>query len=170
MVVVVKKADAEDVKILSKKLLLLLEDKQSQIYIDNVVKFGIPDEYVKKAFAEETLQKAITKGNSAIYIAFENGKIIGFAQTIKQAADTAELDRIIIFPAYTRKGIGTQLLNHVISDLKENGVSALVVYTGKNETQARRFYEKNGFELIKEATVDTPWGVKLDIVTYKLCL
>lgn len=30
------------------KLLSLLEDKKSKIYVDNVVKFGIPEDHVKK--------------------------------------------------------------------------------------------------------------------------
>lgn len=54
--VVIRKARNEDIKALSRKLLSILENRNSQVYIDNVVKFGIPDEYVEKAFAEETLQ------------------------------------------------------------------------------------------------------------------
>jgi hypothetical protein len=40
--IAIKKATREDIRILSKKLLSLLEDKNSQIYKDNVAKFGIP--------------------------------------------------------------------------------------------------------------------------------
>ena len=102
--VIIRKANNEDIKALSRKLLALLENKKSKIYLDNVVKFGIPDEYVKKAFAKETLLKAITKGKATFYLALENNDIIGFAQTIQQDANTAELDRIIIFPPHERRG------------------------------------------------------------------
>jgi hypothetical protein len=44
------------------------------------------------------------------------------------------------------------------------------VNTGKEEIHARRFYEKNGFQQLKEATIETPWGKKLDIVTYQLLI
>ncbi|MGB9684581.1 MAG: GNAT family N-acetyltransferase [Candidatus Bathyarchaeales archaeon] len=168
--VVIRKAHDEDIKALSRKLLLLLKDESSQIYIDNVVKFGIPDVYVEKAFAEETLQNAIEKGGATFYLAFENNDIIGFAQIIRQNASTAELDRIVVFPPYERKGIGTQLLQFALFDMEQKGVSHVFVNTGKEETHARRFYEKNGFKLVKEATIDTPWGKKLNIVTYQLRL
>ncbi|MEM3623469.1 MAG: GNAT family N-acetyltransferase [Candidatus Bathyarchaeia archaeon] len=168
--VIIRRADSKDIKALSRKLLSLLKDKKSKIYLDNVVKFGIPDEYVEKAFAEETLQKAITKGKAVFYLAFENNDIIGFAQTIQQDESTTELDRIIIFPPYERKGIGTLLLKHILLELEQNGVKNLFVSTEKEEIHARRFYEKNGFKIIKEATIEATWGKKLNIVTYQLCI
>jgi len=44
------------------------------------------------------------------------------------------------------------------------------VNAGKDETHARRFYEKNGFALVKEVTIDAPWGKRLDLATYQLQL
>jgi N-acetylglutamate synthase-like GNAT family acetyltransferase len=167
---VIKRARQKDIQVLSEKLLSLLEDKNSQIYQDNVAKFGIPEEYVKKAFAEKTLLKAATTGKATFYLALENNEIIGFAQTIQKNANTTELDRIIIFPQHTRKGIGTQLLRKIITDQKQKEVENIIVSTGKEERQARQFYEKNGFKQIKEVTIESPWGKELTLVIYQLCL
>ena len=57
--ITVSEATESGVRALSRKLLKLLEDKNSQIYQDNVAKFGIPKEYVKKAFSEKTLLEAL---------------------------------------------------------------------------------------------------------------
>ncbi|MGQ9529847.1 MAG: GNAT family N-acetyltransferase [Candidatus Bathycorpusculaceae bacterium] len=168
--VIIKKADSGDIRALSIKLLSLLEDKKSKVYVDNVVKFGIPEEYVKKAFAKETIEKAVEEGKATFYIAFERNNLLGFAQTIQKNAYTAELDRIVVFPPHERKGIGTQLLRYAFSDLKRKGVENVLVVAGKKEMHARRFYEKNGFKLIEENIVDTPWGKKLNIITYQLHL
>lgn len=168
--VTIRKADDKDIKALGMKLLSILEDKKSKIYVDNVVKFGIPDNYVKKAFAEETLQKAVKEGKATFYLALENSNIIGFAQTIQKNASTAELDRIIIFPPHERRGIGTQLLQFALSNLEHKGIKNVFVVTGREETHARRFYEKNGFKMVKEETVEAPWGKKLNIVIYQLHL
>lgn len=89
--VVIRKARNEDIKALSRKLLSILENRNSQVYIDNAVKFGIPDGYVEKAFAEETLQCAVEKGGATFYLALENDDIIGFAQIIQHNVKTAEL-------------------------------------------------------------------------------
>ncbi|MGQ9743037.1 MAG: hypothetical protein ACUVQW_00320 [Candidatus Bathycorpusculaceae bacterium] len=82
--VIIKKADSGDIRALSIKLLSLLEDKKSKVYVDNVVKFGIPEEYVKKAFAKETIEKAVEEGKATFYIAFERNNLLGFAQTIQK--------------------------------------------------------------------------------------
>jgi N-acetylglutamate synthase-like GNAT family acetyltransferase len=163
----IERADRKDIRALSRKLLTLFEDKNSQIYKENVTKFGIPEEYVRKAFAEETLLEAATKGKTVFYLALENAEIIGFAQTIQKDASTVELDRIIIFPPHAGKGIGTQLLRRVLVEQEQREIYTVIVNTGKEETQARRFYEKNGFKQMKEVTVEAPWGKKLSLVTYK---
>ena len=166
----IRKANEKDIVDLSAKFSKFLEDKKSRIYQDNVAKFGIPDEYVKKALAKETLLKAMSSGRSAFYIAVENNEIAGFAQIIHTDYQNTELDRIVVFPAHERKGIGTQLLHEAIDDERKRGTITMIVNAGKNETHARKFYEKNRFKLIKGITVDAPWGKKLHLVTYQLAL
>jgi len=46
------KATENRIKALSRKIEKLLEDRNGKFYKDNIVRFGIPDEYVKKAFSE----------------------------------------------------------------------------------------------------------------------
>lgn len=163
----IRKATQKDIPILSRKLLQLLEDENSQIYQENVIRFGIPGEYVRKAFAEETLLEAAAEGSS-FYVAIQYSEIIGFAQTIQEDADTTVLDRIIVFPEHARKGIGTQLLKQVATDEKRKGTKTIIANAGKHETHARRFYEKNGFKLSEETTIQAPWGKKLELAIYRL--
>lgn len=168
--VILKKASLGDIRGLSERLLTLLEDKESQIYQDNVAKFGITEEYVRKAFGKETLENAFAKGKTAFYLALERNKIIGFAQVEQQNPKTPEIDRIIVFPEHSRKGIGTQLLHYLIIDQEHQAVSNITVKAGKEESAARRFYEKNGFKPIGEEMIDAPWGRRLTLITYKLSL
>ena len=78
----------------------------------------------------------------------------------------AELDRIVIFPENTRKGIRTQLLSKVLAEQKR--IRTIIVNAGKEENHARRSYEKNDFKPTIETTIETPWGNKLAPVTYQL--
>ena len=165
----IRKATQKDIPILSRNLLQLLNDKNSQIYQENVTRFGIPEEYVRKAFAEETLAKAAAEG-SAFYVAIQDSEILGFAQTIPQDADTTVLDRITVFPEHARKGIGTQLLKKAIEDEERKETKTIIANAGKHETHARRFYEKNGFKLSKETTMQASWGKKLELAIYQLQL
>lgn len=165
----IRKATQKDIPILSRKLLQLLDDKNSQIYQENVTRFGVPEEYVREAFTEETLAKAAAE-NAAFYVAIYNSEIVGFAQTMAQDADTTVLDRIIVFPEYARRGIGTQLLKQAIADQERKGIKTIIANAGKHETRARRFYEKNGFKLAKETTIQASWGKKLELAIYQLQL
>jgi len=168
--VIVRKATEKDISNLSKKFLQYIEDKESKIYQENVAKFDIPEEYVRKALAEDTLTKAVASGEAVFYVALEGDEIVGFAQTIRKNAHIAELDRIVVFPPYEKKGIGTKLLQHVVTDEQKIGTKIMTVNAGKDETQARKFYEKNGFKLTREMTIDTPWGKKIELVVYELRL
>ncbi|MCW4045296.1 MAG: GNAT family N-acetyltransferase [Candidatus Bathyarchaeota archaeon] len=164
----IKKATQKDIQGLSKLLLALLENKNSQLYQDNVSKFGIPEDYVNNAFARETMLKAAATGKTTFYLALDGNEIAGFAQVTLQDGCIAELDRIIVFPQYARQGVGTQLLHEAIADHKQKGAKTLIVNAGKEEAHARRFYEKNVFKQINEKLIDTPWGKKLTLVTYQL--
>jgi len=169
--ITIRRATEQGIRQLSKKLLSLLEDETSQVYQDNIAKFSIPGEVVKEAFSEKALLEAATTGNSRIYLAMKDGQeIVGFAQTIHKSLDTVELDRIVVFPKYTRRGIGTRILNKAVKDAKLGGADVVVVKAGRNETHARRFYEKNGFEAVKEEVVEYPWGSKITLATYRLRL
>lgn len=167
--ITIRKASKKDIPILSRKILDLLEDKNNQIYQENVARFGVPEEYVRKAFAEETLLKAAAE-NAVFHVAIQNSEIIGFAQTIQEDSDTAVLDRIIVLPRYAGRGIGTRLLKQAIAEQELKGTKNVIANAGKREAPARRFYEKNGFRLQKETTIEAPWGNKLELAIYRLQL
>jgi len=164
-----RKASEDDIRALSKKLLTMLENKD-QFYRDNVTKFGIPENYVRDAFSADVLLGPVREGVSRIYLALEGNEILGFAQTIERGSGNVELDRIVVFPDHSGKGIGTQLLGEVLADQKQEGIRTITVNAGQDETHARRFYEKNGFVKVNQFTIDAPWGRKLNLVTYQLDL
>ena len=166
--VAVVRATEKRIKALSRKLNQLLEDKNGRLYQDNVVKFGIPEEYVKKAFSEETLLGAAQSEKAISYLALKNGvEILGFIQVIAHNSLTAEVDRIVIFPGYERRGIGTKLLKRAMADQKRKKVRTIVVKAGKDEAHARAFYEKSGFILVKQEILKFPWGKSIPLVVYR---
>ena len=50
----------------------------------------------------------------------------------------------------------------------KSGIKRIIANAGEGETQARKFYEKNGFEMKAEKTVETPWGNELRLLEYEL--
>ena len=167
MLISVKVAQEEEIRRLSNKLLTIVAHKDGQMYRENVAKFGIPDEYVRESFSLTSLLAALTAGGR-FYIVSREDDIIGFGQIMPRSKKLVELDRIIIFPGNTKRGIGTKLLHHIAREQKTAGIRKIIVRTGTEETNARLFYEKNGFKKTKEVDVDAPWGRKISLVQYEL--
>jgi GNAT superfamily N-acetyltransferase len=76
----------------------------------------------------------------------EGGKTIGVIgfQPVK---DITLVRHAYVLPEYQRKGIGTQLLNHVKQMTK---TKQLLVGTWADAIWAIQFYQKHGFELMSE--------------------
>jgi ribosomal protein S18 acetylase RimI-like enzyme len=60
------------------------------------------------------------------------------------------------------------LLDKTLESLKKEGVTKLTVKAGRDETSARRFYEKNGFQIVEEINIHAPWGRDLSLAVYEL--
>ena len=53
---------------------------------------------------------------------------------------------LYVHPVYQGSGIGSELLNHCISYMKDNGYKNLCLYVFDKNEEAKRFYIKNGFK------------------------
>lgn len=56
------------------------------------------------------------------------------------------LEDMIVDPAYRSQGIGSQLLQHAVSFVRDMGFGRITLLADKNNTNAVGFYKKNGFK------------------------
>lgn len=49
------------------------------------------------------------------------------------------------------KGYGTEMMNHILSDIKNSGFSKVMLWVFKENHRARKFYEKHGFVLTENS-------------------
>ena len=78
-----------------------------------------------------------------------DGEMAAFAVT-QVVLDEATLFNIAVDPAYQRKGLGRQLLEHLISELEKRDVSTLWLEVRASNIAAIALYESLGFN---EATI-----------------
>jgi ribosomal protein S18 acetylase RimI-like enzyme len=71
--------------------------------------------------------------------------------SIKAENDEIDIHRLIVHPSHFRKGIAQRLLNFLESNFD---FRTITVATGSKNTPAVSFYKKNGFENMKEVTVN----------------
>ena len=105
-----------------------------------------------------------------IYVAENNeGLLIGAAMGGPERSNhplyTGEIYFLYLLPAYHRQGIGRQLTASVVERLVEQGMHSLLIRVLKANTNARRFYEALGGQLVLEEQIEER-GAVLDQVGY----
>lgn len=85
------------------------------------------------------------------WIAWEGSRPLGFISFFVNQAK-GEIGWMGVLPDQQRKGLGKQLLNRLVEDLRSNGVSELYVRTLGDSVEyepyakTRAFYRANGFQ------------------------
>jgi ribosomal protein S18 acetylase RimI-like enzyme len=76
-----------------------------------------------------------------VWVAAEGGRTFAFA-----ALDEASLEHLYVEPAAQGRGVGTRLLERA----KERRPEGLELWVFQRNGRARRFYERRGFEVVRE--------------------
>ena len=92
------------------------------------------------------------QGNSLAYGLYENGNLIGVSMgNIKHWFTGTEyyIDEFCIRPDRQGRGAGTLFLNRIENAIREMGLTQIFLQT-ESTVPAYRFYQKNGFNELKE--------------------
>lgn len=68
---------------------------------------------------------------------------------------------IDIFPEHRGKGNGSELIKEFCRNISEKGVTGVMLIVGADNVRAQKFYEKNGFILLKKKKSGFAYGIKL---------
>lgn len=93
----------------------------------------------------QILKEELESENSSYLIARMNDEIIGFAG-IKVVLDEADIMNIVIKKNYRNQGIGTLLLENLISLAKSLNSNSLSLEVSEKNLPAIHLYQKFGFE------------------------
>lgn len=105
-------------------------------------------------------------------IAEEAGLIVGTVamDTITDVSNACELRRMDVVSTHRRRNIATKLLNAFEKKALEGGFHKIVLYTSEVQTTAHALYERNGFELTGEKSMDFVIGTGLGIYKFEKVL
>lgn len=98
-----------------------------------------PEEYLKIWEKELTITPEYIRNNRA-FMAVSDGETAGF-YTLAEREGIVYLDHLFLKPKFTGKGIGTKLIENMISLMKEEKVKEVKVYV---DPHAEEFYLKLG--------------------------
>lgn len=82
---------------------------------------------------------------SDVYIAKQQGKIVGVISLLPVDKQTIEIKNIAISPAYQGKGLGSWILKKAEEIARKGGYITIIVGTADCGTKQIQFYEKHGY-------------------------
>jgi putative acetyltransferase len=85
-----------------------------------------------------------------VVLAYENHKPIGCGSIAEYDLNTMEIKRMYVSPEVRGKRIGTNILIELENWAKELGSLKCVLFTGTNQPEANRLYERNAYIQIQK--------------------
>jgi len=116
---------------------LLLSDVESLVDIEKA--------NTRHPWSVSHFSSSIANSNTLSFGLVVEQKLIGYALALV-ALESADLLNIGIHPNYKRQGYGESLLIHLLAQLKEAAVNALILEVRNENHIAINFYQKQGFE------------------------
>lgn len=92
---------------------------------------------------EEKIKKVFQSSN-VVAIAYDKNKIIGFGRALSDGVFNAAIYDVVVDEHYQNKGIGQQIIENLLAQLKNVSCVHLVSTSGNEE-----FYRKAGFRKMK---------------------
>jgi len=121
----------------------------------NVAYRGImPDEVIAKtdlAYRTQFWAERIADPDWPVFVIEERGECVAFCQMIPtrdpddNAAHIGHITSLHVLPWLRGHGHGRLLMNHVLSEFRNRGFSAVTLWVLEHNLPARRFYEQYGF-------------------------
>ena len=120
------------------------------------------DWYLGQQFSSGQLRQAIESSETDYYLIFRDNLPVGFCKlgyssAIEPAESWLELEKIYVLPTEKGNGIGKTVLDMVIDIAQQKRKKQLILYVIDTNQAAIRFYERNGFSLIKKTRLDLPY-------------
>jgi len=104
-----------------------------------------------RASQKSAVESVCKSGEARVWVAVDGADVLGFvALKYQPGGELGEIYMIAVDPDHQGRGVGVELTQFAIQQLKAAGVSIAMVETGSDpgHAPARRTYEKAGFSLM----------------------
>lgn len=111
----------------------------------------LPDDFLaslEQPAYEERWRRTLTGGTGRVYVAEDEGRVVGFASGGRERAGedgySGELYAIYVLEAAQGRGHGRRLVQAVVQGLREMRLADMIVWVLRDNHDARHFYERLG--------------------------
>jgi GNAT superfamily N-acetyltransferase len=109
---------------------------------DAIHRFLCNESYWAKGIGKNTVRKSFK--NSLAYGGFIGATQVAFGRAVTDLATFGYLRDVVVLPAYRGKGYGKAIVEAMVTRLRDEGVSAMMLGT----SDAHSLYEKQGFKRV----------------------
>ena len=103
-------------------------------------------------YSTAALQEQMTTDHEFV-IAYSGKEPVGFASISVVAPETFKLHKLYVLPSQQGKGMGKYIVESILTSMKSKGGRILQLNVNRHN-QAKLFYEKIGFTVIREEDID----------------
>lgn len=107
---------------------------------------------LSKLYSAAALEEQMRKQHY-FFLALKEYKPVGFASFSKVEFETYKLQKLYVLPSEQKTGVGIVLMKTVETVAKSMGAKKLQLNVNRKNI-AKRFYERNGFAVVKEEDID----------------
>lgn len=124
--------------------------------------------------ARETVWRRMLSGEAGFlgttFIAERDGKVVAYASCGEQRDDqlraagyAGEFTAVYVLKTDQRRGVGTSLMNTMMTDLAERGLAGFTLWVPRENIPARSLYEQLGGKLIGQREVTREQGTLTEV-------
>ena len=107
---------------------------------------GLMDpEFLKTRTPEHSYNVFSQNGWDLVWLAEQDGQIIGFCRIGESEENCGEIEALYLLPQFQHQGIGRQLIQAGIEQLRLRGYRRIICWVLKSNQNARQFYQRCGF-------------------------
>jgi len=135
---------------------------------DEVIGPDAVEEMLDRWYAVEDLRESIDRPEGPMFLAVEDGNVVGFVQVGPSDGGPTDADavlgRIYVHPDRWGEGYGSALLERAFDALRAAGRESVWLAVVADNEVGRSFYGTHGFEVHEERTVEFAGQAVDDVV------
>ena len=118
------------------------------------------------AILTSRLQSLLAEPSTIAYLAGEPAAgvaLVTLRSNVWYDGPVALLDELYVAPDRRGHGLGTAMIQLLIADAKENGISAIEINVDAEDVDAQRFYDRHGFNGVNPDTGERAFYYSLEL-------
>lgn len=131
------------------RFLHALDDPIPGAYIDQITSLYRQAGWWESPEDDPDHVRRIISGSHFFLVVLEDGKVTGMGRVISDRESDAYIQDVTVLPACRKRGIGTQIVKHLVDRIETDGLKWIGLIAEKN---TYRFYERIGFQKMPDST------------------